>query len=67
MVDERRKGHHGTKLLNVGLLALICLALLWLGVNELRRGSWLVGGVVLVLAAALAVATGGLFARYWRR
>jgi hypothetical protein len=64
--DQPRKSHHGAKLMNVGLLALLCVVLLWLGISELRRGSYVTGGIVIVLSVAAAAATFKLFARYWR-
>jgi hypothetical protein len=56
----------GAKLLNVGLLALICVVLLWLGVSEFRHGAYVAGCLVVVLFVVLAAAACRLFVRYWR-
>lgn len=66
MPDKPRKSHQGAKLMNVGLLALVCVVLLWLGISELRGGAYVAGGIVIVLFVAGAAATFSLFVRYWR-
>jgi arylsulfatase A-like enzyme len=42
----------------VGLCAALDLALQWLGPDRARRSGWLRGGIILVVALALAVASG---------